>query len=111
MSDLLALEQQLEGHKKLVEFRDMAIKLSSNVEFRKLILEEFMVQECARYTHTSADPALDARSQADALAIAQSAGHLKRYLSVVVQMGNVAANSMSELQETIELARAEDGEI
>ena len=88
MSEVTALEKQLEEAKVFINRRDLAVKLYNNPEFKKLIIDEFCGSECARYAQTSADPALDDRQRADALAIAQAAGHLRRYLSVIVTMGN-----------------------
>ena len=108
MSEVYALEKQLEGSKKAIELRQIALRLSQNPDFKKLILEEFCVNEAARYVHTSADPAMNAEQRADALAIAQAGGHLKRYLSVVMQMGYQAESQLVSLQEAIEQARLEE---
>ncbi|MFP3556418.1 hypothetical protein SB861_37745 [Paraburkholderia sp. SIMBA_049] len=102
------LEAQLSQAKQVVAQRDMAQKLAKNAEFRKLILEEFCVHECARYAQGSADPAISAENRADSLAIAQAAGHLRRWLSVKIQMGNVAEREISEVEAALEEARAEE---
>ena len=108
MSQVQALEQQLKNAKELVAQRDLAIKLSENPDFRKLILDQFCTTECARYVQASADPALNAEQRADSLAIAQASGHLKRFLSVMVTMGNTAAREIGELEDQIEEARVEE---
>ena len=110
MSDVLALEKQLNNAKELVAKRELALKLSENPEFRKLILDEFCVQVCARYAQMSADPGLGPVERADALALAQAAGHLRRFLSVVVQMGNHAERQMADLEQAIIEARQEGDE-
>lgn len=103
------LEQQLAAEKVSVEMRDMAIKLSGNREFKKLILDGFCGTEAARYVQESGDPALTAEQRQDALNIAQASGHLKRYLSVVVLMGNMSARNVADLNVTLNEARAEEG--
>lgn len=103
-----ALEKQLEELKGAVKLRDMAIKLSENKLFKELILEEFCVKEAARYVHTSADPSMSEANRADALAIAQSGGHLRRWLSVTVQMGDHAKDRIEEMEEAIAASRAEE---
>lgn len=108
MSNVNELEQQLKGYKELADKRAAALRLFENTDFKKVMLEDFFVQECARYAQISGDPAIDAKGRADALAIAQSAGHVKRYLSVVVQMGNHAEGQMKELEDAIDEARAEE---
>ena len=107
MSEVVLLEKQLADTKTLVDRRTIAQRLAANADFRKLILEEFCVNECARYAQASADPALSANERADALAIAQSAGHLRRFLSVVIQMGNSAENTIADIEAALEEARAE----
>jgi hypothetical protein len=102
------LEQHIKALEEMVELRDMAFKLEKNREFRKLILENFCVTECARYAQASADPMLKAEQRADSLALAQAAGHLRRYLSVIVQMGNRASADIREAQEAIAEARREN---
>lgn len=108
MSEVTALEKQLEEAKVFINRRDLAVKLYNNPEFKKLIIDEFCGSECARYAQTSADPALDDRQRADALAIAQAAGHLRRYLSVIVTMGNQSEEILDRLEAEIEVARQEE---
>jgi hypothetical protein len=110
MSEVLALEKQLQTAKQLAARRDMALKLSDNREFKQLILKDFCVEECARYAQSSADPALTTEQRADALALAQAAGHLRRFLSVVVQMGNTANNEIPQIEVAIEELRQEGAE-
>lgn len=102
-----ALEKQQKDAEFLMAQRDMALKLSSNREFRKLILDEFCIQESARYAHSSADPTLTAEQRADALALAQAGGHLRRWLSIKVRMGDTAEDQMADLDEALAEARAE----
>jgi hypothetical protein len=108
MSTEIELEQHIVGLEEIVARRDLALKLEKNREFRKLILEEFCVNECARYAQASANPALKEVERADSLALAQAAGHLRRWLSVIVQMGNQAASEITQTQAAIEEARRED---
>ncbi|MFA7188456.1 MAG: hypothetical protein WC117_00040 [Sphaerochaetaceae bacterium] len=89
--------------------RDDALKLFDNRLFKKVILENFCVTEAARYVQASADPALDAAQRADALNLAQASGHLKRYLSVLVQMGNAAATNLRDSEQALDEMRAEEG--
>lgn len=108
MSEVFALEKQLADSKISIERREKALKLYKNPEFKSLIMDEFCGTECARYAQSSADPALDDRSRADALAIAQAAGHLRRFLSVVISMGNQAERLIPDLEVAIEEARQEE---
>lgn len=109
MSEVTALENQLADAKKFLERRAKALKLAQYPEFRELILDGFCGTDCARYAQNSADPALTPQQQADALAIAQAAGHFRRYLSVIVQLGNSAENQIPSIEQAIEEARQEEG--
>ncbi|MFP3645136.1 hypothetical protein [Paraburkholderia sp. SIMBA_054] len=107
-TEVQQLEAQLSQAKQVAAEKQMALKLSTNREFRQLILDEFCVKECARYAQLSADPSLPANERADSLALAQAAGHLRRWLSVKIQMGNVAEREIAEVEAAIEEARAEE---
>lgn len=108
MSQVSELEQQKKDYTDLLERRKMAMRLSTNRDFKKLILEEFCVAECARYAQNSANPQLSADERADCLAIAQAAGHLRRFLSVVTQMGAHAERDMESLDRALDAARQEE---
>lgn len=110
MSEVSGLERQLDNSKALVRERDMAIKLYSNPEFKELIVDGFCLKECARFAQESADPVLNAEQRADALGMAQASGHLRRFLSTVVLMGNTAENQMPDLEAAVDEARQEAGE-
>lgn len=110
MTAVSGLEKQLEDSKSLIKLRDMAIKLYSNPEFKELIIDGFCLKDCARFAQESGDPALNAEQRADALGMAQAAGHLRRFLSTTVVMGNNAANQIPALEEAIVEARQEAGE-
>lgn len=110
MSVVHALEQQLKAAKEAVELRDAALRLDQVADFRKVILKQFCVEDCARYAQLSADPSLKQEMREDSLALAQSAGHLRRYLSVLVQLGNQAANQIPEIEAAIVEAAQEGDE-
>ena len=110
MSQVQALEQQRDQANEMIERCKMAQRLANNPDFKKLILEEFCVQECARYAQLSADPSLDAAAQKDSLNLAQSAGHLRRWLQVINTMSQQAANLIPALDDAISEARAEEQE-
>jgi hypothetical protein len=106
VSQLQQLEQGLAEAKAQVALRDQIAKLMENREFRKVIREGFCETDCARYARESADPALTDRQRADALALAQAAGHLKRWLALQMVMGDNAAGQLPEYETMIEHVRA-----
>lgn len=107
-------EHAKETAQLLVQERDEALKLAENPIFKKLILDGFMKADCARFVMESGDPCLDAEQRADALAMAQAAGHLKRFLNAKVVMGNTAEKQLAELtpeffeELRVELARQDE---
>jgi len=108
MSQVQQLEQQLSNAKTLVDTRQMALRLAQNSDFKKLILEGFCLHDAARYAQESGDPALNEEQRADALAMAQASGHLKRYLQMAMQMGAHAERTIAELHEALEEVRREE---
>lgn len=101
------IEQHIEHLKEAVQLRDLVLKLEQNTTFKKLILEKFCVTECARYAQLSADPALKEGERADALALAQAAGHLRRFLAVSVRMGDRAEDDIKQAEEQLAEIRSD----
>lgn len=95
------LRQYQADQKTLVDARDAAQRLYTNPDFKKLIVDGFMTQECARYVQESCDPMLTPAQRADALALAQASGHLKRFLSLCVVIGNTAEDNIRKADDDI----------
>jgi hypothetical protein len=108
MTTIAEMEQHRAALTETVEMGDMAIRLFQNNDFQHLIMQEFCVKEAARYVQSSCDPALDAGSRADSLALAQASGHLKRWLSVTTQMANRARADIINVDEQLEYMRSEE---
>lgn len=92
-------EQMLELRKQLreqIQFRDMILKLYKNKEFINVILDGFMVKDCARQVRASVSE-INADSRAKALGSAQAAGYLQEYLRVNVLMGNNAEKELAAM--------------
>lgn len=106
MTELEQLEIQKKSNLDFIKRKELVERLQNNREFKKVILEDFCEKECAAYAKASADPNLSAEDRADALALAQAAGHLQRYLHVAIRMGVAAENQMAELDKTIDEVRA-----
>lgn len=109
--DVSAIRAQQADQQILVDARDAAIRLASNPDFRKLILQGYMLTECARYVQESCDPMLTPAQRADALAIAQSSGHLKRFLSLTIQIGNTAADNVRQCSDEIDSILSGDNKV
>ncbi|MNF31595.1 hypothetical protein D3C87_1144540 [compost metagenome] len=95
------LREYQADQKILVEARDMYHRLYANPDFKKLIVDGFMTHECARYVQESCDPMLTAAQRADALAMAQAAGNLKRFLALCHVIGNTAEDNIRKADDDI----------
>lgn len=116
MSEIHQQIRDLEEHLKLnqaaTERREALVRLGENRDFKRLIREEFMTDDCARFAQLSVDPSLNAEQRADCLAKAQAAGHLKQYLSVIMLQGNTAENTIVEIEEALaELRSSDDADV
>ena len=110
MSEIQELETQKEYLKAQVELRDQILKLSANHEFRKVIHEEFFQKEAGSLVRIGGDPSLDKQQRQDAIDMALATGHLQRFLSANVQMGNRAEQTIFEIDAALEELRAEGAE-
>ena len=110
MSEIQELVAQKEDLKAQVELRDQILKLSANHEFRKVIHEEFFQKEAGRLVRIGGDPSLDKQQRQDAIDMALATGHLQRFLSANVQIGNRAEQTIFEIDAALEELRAEGAE-
>ncbi|QXV74386.1 hypothetical protein [Rhizobium phage RHEph16] len=107
-SNIEQTEQRIADLKVQIAMRDRLLRLQNNSDFIKLINEEFLVREAARFVQLSQDPALpNDEARRDALQLAQSTGHLKRWFSAIIRMGNVAETDLGYQESLIEELRAE----
>lgn len=109
ITEVEQFEAQLDDAKYLSERAEMAERLAKNKDFKKLILEGFCLKDAARYAQESGDPLLEAPERADALNMAQASGHLKRFLSLQIQMGRSAQRSIPEIEAALAEVRSEEG--
>lgn len=110
MSQIQALEAQKIDEQKLVDLRDAILRLSGNHDFRKVINEGFLRDEAARSIRMAGEPTLSAQEKTALIEMALAAGHLQRYLSANVQMGNMAENNIHQIDGQLEELRAEGDE-
>lgn len=100
--DAQQLQHQLVSNKAIAERGAMITKLRGNKEFREVILKFFCTEECARYAHESADPMISLENRADALAMAQAAGHLLRFMQITEQLGRNALAQIPEIRAAMD---------
>ena len=107
---IASLERQVLGEKEAQARMEAVQRLCKNKDFKKIILQDFCVTDCARYACESADPLLNEAQRADALAMAQAAGHLKRYLDLADRFGMYSGERIIDLQNEIDGLRAQPDE-
>lgn len=107
MTQIHQLEKFIKDQKTLAEMADAAVRLNENADFRKLIVNGFCLTEAARYAQESGDPMLSKDQRQDALNMAQASGHLKRFMSVTIQMGNDADRAIASAEAQLIEARSE----
>lgn len=106
LEDIKALEQSIADNEHIIAQREKALRLSANPDFRDLFINGFFRDEAARLVHMSSDPNVSLQDRADALAMAQGAGHTKRYLSVIVQQGYLAERDLPAMRASLDELRA-----
>lgn len=110
MSEIQELEAEKARLQKQVTLRDQILKLSENHEFRKVIHDGFLNEECARSARMAGEPTLSDVERRNMLDMAMAAGHLQRYLSANVQKGNQAEETIIQYDQALEELRAEGAE-
>lgn len=107
MDPIKRAEMEVQKFKELVARKDQVTKLLSNKDFEDFILKYFCVEECARYVCASVDENLGEDERRDALAVAQSAAHLKRFLNIAMKLGEDAEEAIKATEEELASLRQE----
>lgn len=100
------LEHQLAEAKKFVAHSAKVEQFTSSKLFKEIIEEAYFTQAASRFVHQSADPMLDDKQRADALNMAQAAGHFKRWIIAQEKLGETAESSIQQLEEQIDYLRS-----
>lgn len=108
MTTIEQLEEQLGSLKAVVKYGEAVSRLAQNRDFKMVILEGFLEKDCAAFARESGNPLLAPENRADALAMAQAAGHLKRFLKQAEIMAETARRNVADAEEQIDEIRAEN---
>ena len=101
-NELKQIETTIEELKTFVARRDQLKRLAANKDFQELIEEQYLIHESSRMLLLRDDPNLPADKKVHLEADMYGPGALKRYFSTIFQLGNIAENNISEMQETAE---------
>lgn len=108
--DIEQIEMSIEHAKSMVEKRNMAMQLAENPAFKKLVLEGYFQEEAARLAHLISDPSLPEEQRNFVKVDIAGPGAFKRYMRTIVQMGDMAAQSIQDYELELEEIRNEGGD-
>ena len=110
MSQIAQLEALKVDRRKDIDLRDQVLRLAQNPDFRAIFDKEFCEVEAGRLVRAAGDPNLPEKERNDCIQMALATGHVKRFLSTKVQMGNHAEQDLITIDEQLEELRAEGGD-
>lgn len=110
MSDIEQIELSIETAKKLVARRDQIMKLTSNREFRKVILEGYMEEEAVRLVSIAGDARME-KQRDDIMLGIQAISKFRIYMQDAIIMGDVAERELAQNQEMLDELRDEEDEV
>ncbi len=106
--DIQEVEITIEEAKKAVEYAVLVRRLIDNPDFKKLVTEDYFVEEAARLTHLYSEPGLTDDQirwvQNDLLAI----GGFKRFIKNKLLLGTNAQHELDHSTEVLEELRMEE---
>jgi len=107
MQEVQQLEVSLEHAKGMVALKDAVLKLSSNREFKKVILDGYFKEEASRLALLSADHS-SKDHRPEIITAIQGISCLHNYLQTIVRMGEIAAREVADFEEELSDLRAEE---
>jgi len=107
MSDINQIELSIEQARKLVDRKNQIEKLTSNREFRRVILDGYFTEEAARLASIAGDP-LHEKGRDDIMLSLQAISKLRLFLHNSMIMGNMAEQELRDHMELLEETRAEE---
>lgn len=105
-NEIEQMERENEDYRQQAAMGQVAKRLKDNKDFKDFILDYFCTKECARYAQVSGDVNLPKESREDAMAVAQAAGHVKRFLNNAIQMGEQAERAIRVNEVEMDQIRA-----
>jgi hypothetical protein len=109
-SDVEQVEISIKEAKEAISTRDDLIKLSKNPMFDRIINVGFFEKEASRLVMLKANPGVqDADNQAGIIKTIDSIGELRQYFQKIINIGNMAENSLDSYEEDREALLQEIG--
>ena len=105
------IELSIEEAQKAVRRGELAKKLYDIPEFNELIVEGYLKNEVLRLAFLASDPNLPENYRDCVNRDIHGPAALKRYLSTLVQMADIAAREIEDHEENLEEIREHDGHV
>ena len=105
LEKLLKLQQDDAKHVARLE---ALTRLHNNKDFKELVLQHFLIDDCAANAHNGANIGWPVEKRNDCLVMAAAAGHFKNYMMGVERAGMQAVARAVELAEAIVEAQQGD---
>lgn len=103
------LEHSIQSQRHIVELGAALERLSTNRDFKQVIVDGYLKEEALRLVHLKSDPAMQsATSQASILAQIDAIGNLGQYLRQISQNGERAQANIVQAEELIDEIRREE---
>lgn len=97
-----SIERNIREAKKVVEFGNALERLTSNRDFKKVILEGYFEKEAVRLVHLKADPSMQsAESQKSILTQIDAIGAVTQFLNTAMHMSRLAQKSIGDDEEML----------
>lgn len=109
-SEVEKTQNEIDRLEAVIKTAESIERLYENKDFKKVILEDFLVNECAVNAQNSVNMRMSADQRADSLAMAQAAGYFKQYLQGVQAMATHARKEIKEQEDLLLQLRQEAGE-
>lgn len=105
--EIQRVQSEIEDYREAARLKEAVLRLERNRDFKKLIMDKFLTEECARHVQNSVNPNLSESVRSESLGMAQAAGYLKAWIAGVVQMGTQASYEIPENEAYLAQLRAE----
>lgn len=111
MSGIDQVERTIAADKAAIEMRDVALKLTTNRDYKKVITQGYFTDEAVRLVGLSADPNLTDAGREDVIRSIQAISYLQQYLRTLILTGNLAERDLEEQEDLLlEMQDQEDAE-
>jgi hypothetical protein len=106
-TDVQVTEQIIATLEHNIKVAEAIERLDRNSDFKLVVTQGFLRDECIRYVDLSGDPDLTEKARLDSLNIAQAGGHFKRYIESRMNLGRQAQGQIVSQKNALDEMRAE----